>query len=1482
MGWELRKQRFDVHQAEGSELHRKGMYSKAVDCFSEALLYKKDANTFLMRSKCYVLIGKLNEALADAEAVIALENSEGYSRKRYGVCRGLLQKAEALYARGDFEQALLGFKAGLDRQPGHAGFRDGALKSETAIFASIQQAAAAGAPPVPRGSIRPGRPRDDSDMGSALSVGEIDSGSFLWAPSGDAGGVQRRYCKGRQDDVMPDFEEDVAFLQALSADPAFSNVGNLNNVVDPVGSVNRNNHPANAGIRVRRAARKKRSRRSADAASAASSPASSTCSDTARRRRGCAAKAGGGPARRRRRSPPPPKENPGKLGFRRGGGSGGEPSASPRKPGLGAGRQGLGGCGRSGLASSSESGLSGNEARGSTRKPPQATLSRSQHQASSSGTGLVGSEAPSSTRNPPKATLSRSQHLASSSESGLSGNEARGSTRKPPQATLSRSQHQASSSGTGLVGSEAPSSTRNPPKATLSRSQHLASSSESGLSGNEARGSTRKPPQATLSRSQHQASSSGTGLVGSEAPSSTRNPPKATLSRSQHLASSSESGLSGNEARGPTRKPPQATLSRGKPLVSFSETEFGNEGNEASGSTRKPPQGTASTSPETRLVGDEALGSPRKPRPSFPPETDPPGILAHPPPQAPARRNAAARGLSPPPSAAHRGLDPAAGWRKGGFARGLPPGSVVYVVPPPRAAAAQPARCADCGGVAGKPRKAPPAAPAAPGAATKARAALRSEARRARIERARPGPIRESAVAVRMERRGCRGPRRVVPRGLASERENDKAAEAIRTAMNFLRERKKFWTHSHRQRPGGRRPPPGRRATEPSAARPPARLELRVVPGDTPQDAPWLPSPSTTANNTWLKGPKPGADGASAASSTYPYQARPCDPATTANAGLKGPNPSADGASAYPFQARSCDPPTTTAAAWLGGRGPKPGELGTYPSQVRSCNPPAAAAAAPPPRRRGRRVSRAASVETTTETSSSGGSSRSPGGSSFAPAQLAARRGRRRAGREPAAPRPRRQPRRGSFGAAAVTAFSPSNDAIARTVRIPVPTATAASPVFSADPGAALPFTPAPPRQVTPDRCIVDYPSLPYNLQAANRAADAPVAAAAPSRRPASPGAAASPMGLTDSAGTTPSPAVNVRAALLHRYSPSTFWRGLRTGAPAPPPAAPEGGAEGELDGGEKSEPTAEARGGSADPAADGGEGLLAGARHGSQGGRSATPVGIGGSGIRFDAAAVAAAAEPRPGRFPCRPHSASPVCGGGLRRGKGGVSTLPPRPHTAMDAFNAGLPRRRGRVGGSSASSDESEVIVAGGVVTRSRSRASSRASIRSLNLEPWRRELLSDGSSSTSSGGDLPGENESACSAASQAPPDGAKTQPNASAMVTSTLAAIQSCIQCADLHDAVQLAEGLLGQMDNLIISDSVELSADLYHLIGTCQLEMRDYTAARDAFAKQVVACKMLKDAERHAVAISKLATAFKLGGTAVLEPAYQVDLTMRTG
>merc|ERR1712048_545767 len=126
MDEDAQKTQFMTLIAEGEKLYNNGEPDKALEFYAQALtLEPVNKHALVARSKCYLRIGNVEAALNDAN--LSLKEDKLFHR-------GLYQKAEALYQKGDFEMALVNFHRGCKKRPELEEFRLGILKSKEAII----------------------------------------------------------------------------------------------------------------------------------------------------------------------------------------------------------------------------------------------------------------------------------------------------------------------------------------------------------------------------------------------------------------------------------------------------------------------------------------------------------------------------------------------------------------------------------------------------------------------------------------------------------------------------------------------------------------------------------------------------------------------------------------------------------------------------------------------------------------------------------------------------------------------------------------------------------------------------------------------------------------------------------------------------------------------------------------------------------------------------------------------------------------------------------------------------------------------------------------------------------------------------------------------------------------------------------------------------------------------------------------------------
>lgn len=123
------KSSFTTYLSEGNVHFNQGEYKKALDSYTQALELQPGYKVCLVqRSKCYLRLGNADAALRDAEESLVED-------KEYN--KGLYQKAEALYSKGEFEYALLYYHRGYKLRQDQEEFKLGIQKAQEAIDNAI-------------------------------------------------------------------------------------------------------------------------------------------------------------------------------------------------------------------------------------------------------------------------------------------------------------------------------------------------------------------------------------------------------------------------------------------------------------------------------------------------------------------------------------------------------------------------------------------------------------------------------------------------------------------------------------------------------------------------------------------------------------------------------------------------------------------------------------------------------------------------------------------------------------------------------------------------------------------------------------------------------------------------------------------------------------------------------------------------------------------------------------------------------------------------------------------------------------------------------------------------------------------------------------------------------------------------------------------------------------------------------------------------
>ena len=111
--------------AEADVLMRLFQYSNAEKLYTKALgVQPKNIHVLICRSRCRALNGNPAGSLQDADAILKIDPKN---------FTGLLCKADALFAEGDFENAMVWYYRGQAIRPDHDEFAHGIIRSQVAI-----------------------------------------------------------------------------------------------------------------------------------------------------------------------------------------------------------------------------------------------------------------------------------------------------------------------------------------------------------------------------------------------------------------------------------------------------------------------------------------------------------------------------------------------------------------------------------------------------------------------------------------------------------------------------------------------------------------------------------------------------------------------------------------------------------------------------------------------------------------------------------------------------------------------------------------------------------------------------------------------------------------------------------------------------------------------------------------------------------------------------------------------------------------------------------------------------------------------------------------------------------------------------------------------------------------------------------------------------------------------------------------------------
>ncbi|XP_042890513.1 outer dynein arm-docking complex subunit 4-like isoform X2 [Penaeus japonicus] len=117
-----------VHLTEAQRAISKGNVETALSCAEKAVETGGDPASLVVRGRCHLLLGHLQQALADARDALKVDPS---------LVKAVLVQAEALYGMGEFERSLVLFHRGARKRPDLTAFIRGVHKAREAIINAI-------------------------------------------------------------------------------------------------------------------------------------------------------------------------------------------------------------------------------------------------------------------------------------------------------------------------------------------------------------------------------------------------------------------------------------------------------------------------------------------------------------------------------------------------------------------------------------------------------------------------------------------------------------------------------------------------------------------------------------------------------------------------------------------------------------------------------------------------------------------------------------------------------------------------------------------------------------------------------------------------------------------------------------------------------------------------------------------------------------------------------------------------------------------------------------------------------------------------------------------------------------------------------------------------------------------------------------------------------------------------------------------------
>ncbi|KAK8720122.1 hypothetical protein OTU49_013567, partial [Cherax quadricarinatus] len=105
-----------------------GKVETALSCAQKAVESGSDPASLVVRGRCHLLLGHLQEALEDAREALKMDPS---------LVKAVLVQAESLYGMGEFERSLVLFHRGARKRPDLTSFTRGIHKAREAIINAI-------------------------------------------------------------------------------------------------------------------------------------------------------------------------------------------------------------------------------------------------------------------------------------------------------------------------------------------------------------------------------------------------------------------------------------------------------------------------------------------------------------------------------------------------------------------------------------------------------------------------------------------------------------------------------------------------------------------------------------------------------------------------------------------------------------------------------------------------------------------------------------------------------------------------------------------------------------------------------------------------------------------------------------------------------------------------------------------------------------------------------------------------------------------------------------------------------------------------------------------------------------------------------------------------------------------------------------------------------------------------------------------------